>query len=474
MKKTMVAISAAIIGISCSSSETVVMAGQIGEENRGKAHRLEDYLPEDFPKETVSLFESEGIRFEKQIPDLFNAGDVKEESTKAGMGETETDTQAGKTDKEHPSSEIKDLQVPQKLNVVIDPWEQDGKEQVYSQQYTIKNTGEYAGMLTLSRLTCRPQEMSGVEVKTDRSGLHEGGRKSVYMELLFGNGEKIILSETSAEYKTELQPGEELLFCFTGAVNEYADKEWENEDISIEVMYSWTADAGDENVDLGDQTENVSEVSGREEAEKTAEEVSESSGSGNDGSLDTGQDHEEETYLQEEENVEENGEENLPGDGKTNEEVLEPGESSLAADTWEADEDGRIVSAEYVLRNTGETAGTLTISDLVCEIQEQRGIVWKTKREELQDTEIRAIYIEMELKNGEKVTFSQKEQEENENWEGKDSLEYTGYKVELKPGEELVFWFTGEMKGIQPEDLEEHEILVKAFWSWVLDGAVQE
>ena len=127
-----------------------------------------------------------------------------------------------------------------------------------------------------------------------------------------------------------------------------------------------------------------------------------------------------------------------------------------------------------MLRNTGETAGTLTISDLVCEIQEQSGIVWKTKREELQDTESRAIYIEMELKNGEKVTFSQKEQEENENQDGKDSLEDTEYKVELKPGEELVFCFTGEMKGIQPEDLEKHKILVKASWSWVLDGTMRE
>ena len=56
MKKRMAAISAAIIGISCSSPEAVVVAGQTGEENTGNDHLLEEYLPEDFPKETVSLF----------------------------------------------------------------------------------------------------------------------------------------------------------------------------------------------------------------------------------------------------------------------------------------------------------------------------------------------------------------------------------------------------------------------------------
>ena len=80
MKKRMAAISAAIIGISCSSPEAVVVAGQTGEENTGNDHLLEEYLPEDFPKETVSLFETEESRFAKQVPDLFSIGEKGKES----------------------------------------------------------------------------------------------------------------------------------------------------------------------------------------------------------------------------------------------------------------------------------------------------------------------------------------------------------------------------------------------------------
>ncbi len=453
MKKRMAAISAAIIGISCSSPEAVVVAGQTGEENTGNDHLLEEYLPEDFPKETVSLFETEESRFAKQVPDLFSIGEKgkesegswteeeTEESAKAGPfesgmeeesgaeEETEADAKAGRTEEEQASSEMKDLLIPQKLNIVIDPWEQDGKEQIYSPQYTIKNAGECAGTLTFLNLTCRPREMSGVEVKTDRNGLHEGGKKSVYLELLFGNGDRIVLSEAGAEYKAELKPGEELTFCFSGAVNEYAESEWENEDISIDVMYSWAADAGDDNADPDDQTGDVSEA-----------------GEGTKGQEET-----------EEEILEENTEENILGEKK---EDLVQGESSLTADTWEADGDGRIVSEDYILRNTEEAKGTLTISELVCEIEKQSEIVWKTEKEELEASEGRAVYIEMELKNGERPVFHQ---------DGQENLEGTGYKVELEPGEELVFRFAGETKGMRPEDLTAHEIVVKASWTWVLD-----
>lgn len=46
------------------------------------------------------------------------------------------------------------LQIPQKLQIVIDPFEMDGKGQIYSEQYMVRNMGETAGALTLA-FVCR-------------------------------------------------------------------------------------------------------------------------------------------------------------------------------------------------------------------------------------------------------------------------------------------------------------------------------
>ena len=59
------------------------------------------------------------------------------------------------------------------------------------------------------------------------------------MEMLFGNDEQVVLSEDGAKYQTELKPGEELSFCFSGEVNEYVDDEWKKGDIEVGAVYSW-------------------------------------------------------------------------------------------------------------------------------------------------------------------------------------------------------------------------------------------
>lgn len=149
------------------------------------------------------------------------------------------------------TSALKNLQIPQKLDVVIDPWEIDKKGQVYSEEYTISNTGDIPGILTLSNLACRPREKSGVIIRTDKEGLHDSGDKAIYMEMLFGNGEQIIFSQENSQYQKELMPGEELSIRFAGEVNENAFGKWENNDIAVSVVYSWemeeSADAGAEN-----------------------------------------------------------------------------------------------------------------------------------------------------------------------------------------------------------------------------------
>lgn len=135
-------------------------------------------------------------------------------------------------------SEIANLQIPQRLAVVLDPWEMDGKGQIYSEEYVIQNMGKMPGILTLS-FACKPGESGNTFIKTESGGLHEDENKSLYIKIIFGNGEELCLSEEGAEYQTELGAGEELVICFDGELNENASEPWENGDVVIEGIYSW-------------------------------------------------------------------------------------------------------------------------------------------------------------------------------------------------------------------------------------------
>lgn len=145
------------------------------------------------------------------------------------------------------------LQIPQKMGVVIDPWELEGKGQIYSEQYTIQNMGETKGILTLS-FTCRAVEEGEVTVKANGEKLHEDENKSIYIEMVFGDGNRIILSPEGSKYQTELQPGEELIVWFSGEVNENACEQWRDGDIFIEGRYTWE-ESQDISQDVSDKIE---------------------------------------------------------------------------------------------------------------------------------------------------------------------------------------------------------------------------
>lgn len=133
---------------------------------------------------------------------------------------------------------ITTLEIPQKLEVVIDPWELDGKGQVYSESYTLRNTGETAGTLILN-FACKPSEGSEVSVRKGKEGLHGDELKSVYIKAVFGDGTEMVLSQDYSKYQIELQPKEELSVRFEGEVNENASAGWESSGIKVEGLYSW-------------------------------------------------------------------------------------------------------------------------------------------------------------------------------------------------------------------------------------------
>ncbi len=137
-------------------------------------------------------------------------------------------------------SQITNLQIPQRLAVVLDPWELDGKGQIYSEEYTIQNAGDTSGILTLS-FVCTPGEHSGVSVAANREGIHDEEQKCLFIKIVFGNGEELCLSEEGTKYRIGLEAGEALTIRFEGELNENASGQWKAGDVSIEGIYSWDA-----------------------------------------------------------------------------------------------------------------------------------------------------------------------------------------------------------------------------------------
>lgn len=133
------------------------------------------------------------------------------------------------------------LQIPAKLDVVIDPWELDGQGQIYSSEYVICNKGEVPGMLRLSGLACQPGEGKELDVKNSERDMsqemHEGEEKAIYMELVFGNGDRVVLSQEGTEYEVHLVPGEEFSLHFEGQVNESV--QWRDGDVNVTAAYFW-------------------------------------------------------------------------------------------------------------------------------------------------------------------------------------------------------------------------------------------
>lgn len=515
MKKRIAVLLALMIGFTYCPSEAVVMATENEEtsveageneeksleQNEGKSSESEDKKGND---------KEEGSFLNNLLNNFFGG---KEEKEASDEGSKKTLKTANKKSADLESSGLKNLQIPQKLNVVIDPWEMDQREQVYSEQYVICNTGDTPGILTLSNLTCKPREKSGVIVRTDKEGLHDSGDKSIYMEMMFGNGERIIFSQESSQYQTELKPSEELSICFAGEVNENAFGKWENDDISISVVYSWeTLDemqdpAVEKNVqndeeeikektqlnESEEESENRTQDDGsleeksdlniEEPIEKSEDQQTETDTDGleNEPSDDVNVDSSQETSadnvaegIQEQETSKDDviglSEEYLETgtnessisdnnsdatDKKKNEikniELQEPQKVDVVIDSWKVDEKGRIVSPQYQLQNTGETAGIWDLSELVCKPQEQSAVAIKKDKDGLHDSEEKAVYMELVIGNGDKIVLS---------------LEKSQYKVELKPGEKLSVCFVGEMNGNLFETREQGDITVTAVCSW--------
>ena len=136
------------------------------------------------------------------------------------------------TDRE---SAILSLQVPSNLDIVIDPWNLSGRGQVYSERFTIMNSGNVPYTLWLRDMTCTA---GGGAIPVGSAGEIYNEAASVYLELVFENGDSRVLSAESQDYEVVLRPGEELAFRITGAVNERGAEDWGEKQVSISMKYS--------------------------------------------------------------------------------------------------------------------------------------------------------------------------------------------------------------------------------------------
>lgn len=157
------------------------------------------------------------------------------------------------------------LLMPQKFEIVMDPWEMDGRTQVYSKQYIIKNTGDMSGTLKLTGIACEVGE--DVHVQENSDGIHSGKDKKLYIELLINDEDRFVLMPEGTDYEIKLAPDESITLEFTGEMNENTSQNWQDSDVKISVTYDWCVEPQEK------ETETVESIS--EPAEENPEDISE-------------------------------------------------------------------------------------------------------------------------------------------------------------------------------------------------------
>lgn len=135
------------------------------------------------------------------------------------------------------------LQVPQKLEIILDPWEMDGKEQIYSGEYLIKNISGAKGRLKLTGIADGFE--GNVNIQPDSNNIHIGNGRNIFIELVINNENKLVLLPGGTDYEAVLEENAGIKFTFTGVMNEYAEGNWHDRDVKVMLIYDWVADTAE-------------------------------------------------------------------------------------------------------------------------------------------------------------------------------------------------------------------------------------
>lgn len=458
-----------ILGVTCCIPSAVVKAVEI-EEKPDDSFNMSTNDNLDF------LTDYSGMNFQDDL-DLGKFWKAEPEQKKLLSGSLDTEEDKKKTQYRNAEKEnigMKQLYIPEKLEMIIDPWELDGKGQIYSEPYVIRNEGETPGILTLSELACIPQKDSGVIVRTDSAGLHCDQEKALYMQMMFGHGEQIVLSEVGTEYQAELQPGEELSVCLTGEVNEYALEEWKESDITVSVIYSWNVKENTEDSRMDEEANKDMKKDEDEDGEDmgigegTEEEVNEDISAREETEEDVGVEEEIDGTNTDIPDVEAGkGEEaNTEVDMPKVIAFQESTTSKLTVSSWKWEEDGTIYSEPYTIRNAGGSTGTFILTELLFKSSEQSGISDQTELGITDSSERKPVYMELVTESqGKFILLNELSQED---------AKESAFEIELRPGEEAVFRFVGKINGMEWKERNDGDIAMEALCIWKLKDNIAE
>ena len=259
-------------------------------------------------------------------------------------------------------------------------------------------------------------------------------------------------------------------------------------DVTVTVAYSWDVKQTSDDVEEKEKvSEDIKMENGTEEAEEGKEDgkISQDIDSdANDGEINGNKEEQIDEEMQESEEGAENEEatedeeiiQSKEGDEKIEEkddpEVIKLKEYKaieFVIDKWEKDDEGCLCSRWYLVKNEGETEGEFVLSDLLYTDEEQNEIDILGKKEGENENESEPFHVELVLEDGERIDITQKvskkdmedTQEVLEN-----NLEEKGYRVILKPDEELKFRLVGEWDDADSEEIHKGNILVKVIGSW--------
>lgn len=133
---------------------------------------------------------------------------------------------------------VMSFQVPDNLDFVMDPFEINGRGQIFSKEYYFSNLGSERIRVKLSAIQCFMAE--GVKMAGEgeaSQAVIESKEKVLQLQLIFGTGESITLTEGSGEYEMVLEPGQKIGLCIAGSMSRYPEISWESEDVRLALVY---------------------------------------------------------------------------------------------------------------------------------------------------------------------------------------------------------------------------------------------
>jgi hypothetical protein len=150
------------------------------------------------------------------------------------------------------ASPVLKVVIPATVTIVIDPFEIDGRGQVFSEDYAIRNDGESDVLLTFTDMRCvfaNDEDFEALARPFNEAGASD--RKSIHLMLNLGREDlpPVVLTDPGRETGTEISAplraarneadgaASSLTLSFSGSVNHNPAKAWRDGDIKVYLSY---------------------------------------------------------------------------------------------------------------------------------------------------------------------------------------------------------------------------------------------